>query len=144
MKGIIIILLIFLAGLSLVSAYTPEQQTILEGMRLSFQLGMAHQQAQAGQNIDGYNILVDQYNAWVRQHFGEDPDLLVSKINSANIVPWGNATGLQKLAGIEPKNPFNASSDLSKFGKQQVHTQIPSGAQKYAEANAADWILNNF
>lgn len=140
-----ILSLILLAGLSLASAYTPEQQTTIDGIRLGFQLGVAYQQAQAGQNVAGFNALVDQYNAWVRQHFGEDANLLMSKINSADIPPWGNATGLQKMAGIEPRNPFNTSSDLSKFGKQQVYTQLPSGVSKeYAEANAADWVLNNF
>jgi len=136
MKGIIIFSLIFLAGLSLASAYTPEQQTTLEGMRLSFQLGQAYQQAQAGQNAAGFNALVDQYNAFIRTNFGEDPNLLMSKINGA----WA---GPQNL--IEQKTPFNASSDLSKFGKQQVLTQIPSGVSKYLAEDDLAWnVLNNF
>ncbi len=116
MKVIIIISLILIVGLSLASGYTPEQQTTLDGMRLSFQLGVAYQQTQLGQNIANYNALVDQYNTWVRQHFGEDPNLLVSRIDSvvaASLVP--------KKTGTEPKRPFNTSSDLSKFGKQEVH-----------------------
>jgi hypothetical protein len=54
-----IITLILLAGISLASAYTPEQQTTIDGMRLSFQLGVAYQQAQQGQNIAEFNSLVD-------------------------------------------------------------------------------------
>ena len=138
--------LILLSGLSLASAYTPEQQTTLDGMRLSFQLGVAYQQAQTGQNVVGFNTLVDQYNGWVRQHFGEDHNLLMSKIDP-NTPPWVNETGLQKLAGIETaRNPFNTSGDLSKFGKQQVYNQIPSGSMSKvnAEALAADWMLRNF
>jgi hypothetical protein len=48
------------------------------------------------------------------------------------------------LLGVVQRRPFNSSSDLSKFGKQQVMTQIPQGSEEYVEANAADWILNNF
>ena len=136
MKGIIIFSLILSAAFSLASAYTPEQQATLDGMRLSFQLGAAYQQAQQGQNIAGFNALVDQYNAFIRTNFGEDPNLLMSKINGA----WA---GPQNL--IEQKTPFNASSDLSKFGKQQVLTQIPSGVSKYLAEDDLAWnVLNNF
>jgi len=76
-KVIFIISLILLAGLSLASAYTPEQQITLEGTRISFQLGATYQQAQQGQNIAGYNALVDQWNTWVRTNFGEDVTLLM-------------------------------------------------------------------
>jgi hypothetical protein len=73
------IFVILLVELSLASAYTPEQQTTIDGMRLSFELGIAYQQAQQGQNVATFNSLVDQYNAWVRQNFGEDANLLMSK-----------------------------------------------------------------
>ena len=107
-KIIIIIFLILLAGL--VSAYTPEQQTTIDGMRLSFQLGIAHEKASQGQNVTGFNTLVDEYNAWIRQHFGEDADLFMSKINVST--PSADS-GL--------KTPFGANSDLSRFGKQQIY-----------------------
>lgn len=58
MKGIIIASLILLAGLA--TAYTPEQQTTLDGMNLSFQLGIAYEKALQGQNIAEYNTLVQQ------------------------------------------------------------------------------------
>ena len=79
MKGIIIISLILLAGLA--SAYTPEQQTTLDGMNLSFQLGIAYEKALQGQNAAEYNTLVDEYNAWLQLHFGENTSLLKSKLN---------------------------------------------------------------
>ncbi len=136
MKGVIIFFVILLAWLSLASAYTPEQQTTLEGMRLSFQLGVAYQQAQIGQNIAGFNTLVDQYNAFIRTNFGEDPNLLMSKINNAYSLP-------QNL--VEQRNPFNASSDLSQFGKQQVLAQQPSDASKLLrEDDLARGVLENF
>src|SRR5512138_1168058 len=117
MKGIIVISLLLLAGLA--SAYTPEQQTTLDGMNLSFGLGMAYEKAIQGQNVAEYNALVDEYNAWIRQHFGEDTSLLMSKLNEPAVV-------ITPLAARETQpltRPFNASSELSKFGKQQVYDQ---------------------
>ena len=114
MKGIIVISLILLAGLA--SAYTPEQQTTLDGMNLSFRLGMAYEKAIQGQNVAEYNALVDEYNAWIRQHFGEDTNLLMSKLNEPTAVGTTTAAGTSAVT-----NPFNSSSELSKFGKQQVY-----------------------
>ena len=122
MKGFIIISLALLAGLA--SAYSPEQQITANGMNLSFSLGIAYDKAIQGQNVTEYNALVDEYNAWVRQHFGEDAGLLKPKMNEqsaaiqpAVIQPAGTAT--EYLTA-----PFNGSSDLSKFGKHQVYTAI--------------------
>ncbi len=109
MKGIIIIALILLAGLA--SAYTPEQQTILDGMNLSFKLGIAYEKVSQGQDVPEFNTLVDEYNAWILQHFGKDANLIMSKINETT-----------PLADQNLIMPFNASSDLSKFGKQQVYS----------------------
>src|SRR5512138_1207128 len=106
MKGIIVISLLLLAGLA--SAYTPEQQTTLDGMNLSFRLGMAYDKAIQGQNVTEFNALVDEYNAWIRQHFGDDPNLLMSKLNEPTTVGTTSVAGTQTVA-----NPFNASSDLS-------------------------------
>jgi hypothetical protein len=113
-KGIVTISILLLAGL--VSAYTPEQQTMLDGMNLSFRLGVAYERASQGQNVAEYNALVDEYNAWIRQHFGEDASLLMPKLNEPPIVITPLAAGTQPLT-----RPFNASSDLSQFGKQQVY-----------------------
>lgn len=146
MKWIVIFLMV-LAGPSLASAYTTEQQTLLDGMRLSFQLGIAYQQAQQGQNIEAFNSLVDQYNAWIRQHFGEDPDLLMEKMivpTDASLTAPSSLAVPPELVGVVQRRPFNTSSDLSQFGKQQVLTQIPLESQEIAEANAADWVLKNF
>jgi hypothetical protein len=121
------------------------------GMHLSFQLGVAYEKAKQGQNVTEFNTLVDEYNAWIRQHFGEDANLSMSKINeiipnkivSNETIPnkivsndtgpnkiVSNDTGPNKIAPNETtpsagytglKNPFKAGSDLSKFGKQQVY-----------------------
>jgi hypothetical protein len=126
MKGFIIISLVLLAGLASAS-YSPEQQITANGMNLSFSLGIAYDKAIQGQNVTEYNALVDEYNAWVRQHFGEDAGLLKPKMNeqSAAIQP-----AVIQPAVIQPQGtateyltaPFNGSSDLSKFGKQQTYT----------------------
>lgn len=36
--------------------------------------------AYAAQDIPTFNVLAEQWNAWVRQHFGEDPNLLMRKM----------------------------------------------------------------
>ena len=136
MKGFIIISLILLAGLA--SAYTPEQQTTSDGMNLSFKLGLAYDKAIQGQNVTEFNALVDEYNAWVLQHFGEDASLLKSKINEPPIAITPSGTGTEYLT-----TPFNATSDLSKFGKQQVYTATGQDTQTTSNALSQQG-LNNF
>jgi hypothetical protein len=139
-----IIFLILLAGLSLASAYTSEQQATLDGMRLSFQLGAAYQGASQGQNLAEFNALVDEYNSWIRQNFGEDPSLLMSKMNIATANSLNPLPIPQYLTGVTQRKPFNASSDLSKFGKQAVATQISPANVKTFEADSAMKKLENF
>ncbi|MDD1752954.1 MAG: hypothetical protein LUQ38_07695, partial [Methanotrichaceae archaeon] len=91
--------LILLAGH--VSAYTPEQQTILDGMNLSYQLCIAYEKAIQEQNVTEFNNLVDIYNAWIRQVFGEGADaLLKSKITETKLP--GIAQNQQALT----ENPY--------------------------------------
>lgn len=138
MKGIIVISLIFLAGLA--SAYTPEQQTILEGMNLSFRLGIAYEKASQGQNVAEFNALVDEYNAWIRQHFGEDASLLMSKLNEPPIVITPSVVG-----GTRPlTNPFNSSSDLSQFGKRQVYAPPGFTDTRQTEEDISQQELQKF
>jgi hypothetical protein len=139
-----LILLMLLAGLSLASAYTSEQQATLEGMRLSFQLGAAYQGASQGQSLAEFNTLIDEYNAWIRQNFGEDPSLLMSKMNIATANSLNPMPMPQYLTGVMQRRPFNTSSDLSKFGKQEVLTQISPGNAITYEADSAMAKLENF
>ena len=99
----IIMVLILLAGQ--VSAYTAEQQTIVDGINLSFRLGLAYQQAQQGQNVAIYNSIVDQYNAWVRKNFGEDAYLLMQKISPTNLAK----TAQNQQASTENRNTVSGS-----------------------------------
>ena len=128
---------------------------------LSFKFGIAYHQARLSQNFIAYNLLVDQYNAWVRQHFGEGADaLFMSKITATNlpgVAPPQVTTEIpaqKQQQQVVPKvsaygyltqNPFNASSDLSKFGKQEVMSALPLGETiSHMGAVTADRILWDF
>jgi len=79
MKTIIVILLSLIAAISLASAYTLEQQTTIDGVRLSFKLGQAYEKVLRGESPTTFNALVDQWNAWVVKNFGQDPNLIMQK-----------------------------------------------------------------
>ena len=117
MKGIILpICLLLLAGLA--CGLSSEQQVMLDGMNLSYELGMAYDKAMQGQNVAEYNALVDEYNAFILLHFGENTGLTKAKLDESAI--RGTPTLLGSNTGYMTKQ-FNASSDLSKFGKQDVY-----------------------
>ena len=117
MKGMILpICLFLLAGLG--CGFSSEQQIMLDGMNLSYELGMAYDKALQGQNVAEYNALVDEYNAFILLHFGENTSLTKSKLDDSAI--RGTPTLLGSNTGYMTKQ-FNASSDLSKFGKQDVY-----------------------
>ena len=112
----IMILASLLAAITLAAAYTPEQQTTVDGVRLSFQLGQAYEKAIQGQNIPAYNSLVDQWNAWVVKNFGEDTALLMAKIN----------------APVNLQKPYLASNDTTSKG---IAHEMDGGSQ-YATNDA--------
>ena len=130
MKVLTIASLILLAGFA--SAYTPEQQTTLDGMNLSFDLGTAYEQALLGGTVSEYNALVDVYNAWIQKTFGNNTGLEKSKLGSAAL------SGTQEMTA-----PFNTSSELGKFGKteRKVATFTPDlqGQDDYLAQKAANF-----
>jgi hypothetical protein len=77
-----IVILLCLAGLAMAQGYTEWQQGALEGLKYGFKMGQAYENALDGVNVTGFNAEVDIYNAWVRQNFGENPNLLMSKIDT--------------------------------------------------------------
>ncbi len=79
MKYIMISLCV--VSLALAQGYSDWQQGALEGLSIGFKIGQAYERAQNGINLSGFNAQVDIYNAWVREHFGENPDMLMQKIN---------------------------------------------------------------
>ena len=68
-----------LVGLTMAVGYTDWQQGASEALKIGFKMGQAYEQAQNGIDVDGFNTQVDSYNAWVREHFGEDPMMLMQK-----------------------------------------------------------------
>jgi hypothetical protein len=129
---------------------TPWQEGAIEGLKIGFHMGQMYTLAQQGQNISGFNAEVDKYNAWVQKNFGDNVDLLMPKTIDAS----GPPETVPSTPAIYPdltleaqRNPFNASSDLGKFGKQQVLGEIMPGLErqaKYMEAAAADQSLRDF
>lgn len=109
MKKYLILVLLFLIGVS--SAYTAEQQNVLDGVKLSFQLGVAYQKASQGTDIANFNNLVDQYNAWVRTTFGGDASLLMQKMTTT--------------APVDLTKPYLASNNTT--GNGIVHAIDGSG-----------------
>lgn len=117
MKRIILpVCLVLLARIA--SGYSSEQQAMLDGMNLSFELGMAYKEALQGQNVADYNVLVDQYNSFILLHFGQNTSLIKLKLDETA------GRNIPTLLGSDTAymtKQFNASSDLSKFGKQDVY-----------------------
>ncbi len=84
MKNKIVYVSIFLclAGLAVAAEYTDWQNGAIEGLNKGFMMGQAYQLALDGKNIDDFNAKVDEYNAWVRANFGEDPNMLMPKMTA--------------------------------------------------------------
>jgi hypothetical protein len=62
------------------TGHTPWQQGVIEGLRIGFHMGQMHALADQGQNISGFNAEVDRYNAWVQKNLGNDPNLMMPKM----------------------------------------------------------------
>jgi hypothetical protein len=77
-----IAVLLCLVGLAVAVGYNDWQQGAAEGLQLGFKMGQAYTNALNGINVTGFNDQVDVYNAWVRKNFGEDPNLLMSKMDA--------------------------------------------------------------
>jgi hypothetical protein len=80
MKMKYIAVFLCLLGLVLAQGYTDWQQGAAEGLKVGFKMGQAY--ANSGTDVAGFNAQVDIYNAWVREHFGEDPMLLMQKLDA--------------------------------------------------------------
>ncbi len=63
-------------------------------------------------------LMVDRYNAWVREHFGEDPNLLMQKITSS--------TDLSKPILIANNTTFQGDSPCDRrqhSARRDIHDQ---------------------
>lgn len=128
----IIILASLLAAVSLAAAYAPEQQTTVDGLRLSFQLGQAYEKATQGQDIQGFNSLVDQWNAWVSKNLGNDTALLMAKMNvpvdlQNPYIAAGNNTTSKGIV-------HNIKGDGEKYTTNDVNLMSDHAIAKYADS----------
>ncbi len=128
----IIILVSLLAVVSFAAAYTPEQQATIDGVRLSFQLGQAYDKALQGQNVPAYNALVDQWNVWVINNFGNDTTLLRNKM--------AEPVNLQKPSIAVGKNTtskgivHSMDGDSAKYTTNDVNLMSNSAIAKYGQS----------
>ena len=83
MKYIVIILC--LISLAAAAEYNDWQRGAADGLMYGFKMGQAYQNALNGINVTGFNAEVDRYNDWIRQNFGEDPRLMMSKMPTGGI-----------------------------------------------------------
>lgn len=116
MKSIIIFFVVCLAGLSLASGYDATQQAMIDGTTLSWKMATAY----AAQDIPTFNTLAEQWNAWVRQHFGEDANLIMKKMTgpvdlSKPYVAANNTTGgiVHAIDGNTASNRTYTTNDMN-------------------------------
>jgi hypothetical protein len=83
MKYIVIILC--LISLAAAAEYNDWQRGAADGLMYGFKMGQAYQNALNGINVTGFNAEVDRYNDWIRQNFGEDTTLMMSKMPTGGI-----------------------------------------------------------
>ncbi len=79
-----IVIFLCLAGLAMAAGYTDWQQGAIDGLKMGWNMREAYDQAMQGINVSGYNAEVDKYNAWVGDHFGNDANLFMQKMDSAS------------------------------------------------------------
>jgi len=66
-----------------------EQNTLIgkkgaiEMLKIGLKMGQMYALAQQGQNISGFNAEADRYNAWIQETLGDDPNLLMPKIQDS-------------------------------------------------------------
>jgi hypothetical protein len=126
MKYIAIFLCIL--GLTMAADYTDQQQVIMGGLRLSYQLGEAHEKYMQGGDATSFNALIEQWNAWVRANFGEDSNMLMQKVIgpvdlSKPYLLANNTTGGGVVHAIDGSNKAGGS----KYTTNDINL-LPSGA----------------
>ncbi len=137
----IIILVGLLAAVSLAAAYTPEQQTTIDGLRLSFQIGQAYSKAIQGQDIPAFNALVDQWNAWVAMNLGNDTSLLMAKMTGPVDLqkPYFAAGNGTTNSGIP-----HTIDGAAKYTTNDVNSMSSSAIAKYATSEQGKTMGSEF
>jgi hypothetical protein len=81
MRNKIAAVLLLIAVASAAGQYTDWQQGAMQGLKIGFHMGEMYVQASQGVNVTGFNSEVDKYNTWIYQNFGNDPAMLMPKMN---------------------------------------------------------------
>jgi hypothetical protein len=77
-------------------------------MRIGLHMSQMYALAKPGQDISGYDAEVDKHNAWIRQNFGNDRNLMMAKMpETGDGIPKMQETGdgLPKIQGTESVMP---------------------------------------
>jgi len=106
MKNVIIALVVLVVAASAAGQYTDWQQGAIQGLKIGFHMGQTYNDALKGYNVTGFNSEVDKYNAWVRQNFGEDANLIMQKMNTG--ATPGNPIWINQSTG-KPIHKIDAS-----------------------------------
>jgi len=98
--------------------------------------------AYAAQDIPTFNALADQWNAWVRQYFGEDANLLMQKMIapvdlSKPYILANNTTGGGIVHKIDGMNQSLATRWRGIPGRNLVKTDVHQKS-KYGSACGVD------
>lgn len=116
MRAFLFLCVSLIAGLSLVSGYDATQQAMIDGSTISWKMAVAY----TNQDVNTFNSLADQWNAWVRQYFGEDANLIMKKMNGPvdlqkPYVAANNTTSgiIHKIDGNRAENKTYTTNDMN-------------------------------
>ncbi len=131
----VMLLVSLLAAVSLTAALTPEEQTTVNGLQLSFELGAAYEKAVRGENVTAYNSLVDQWNAWVMTNFGNGTALLREKmvVSTDTLTPYyvENNTTTNIVHEIDSTKKY-VTTDINSLpdSVREAYAQTEEGKEK--------------
>lgn len=128
MKSIIIFFVVCLAGLSLATGYDATQQAMIDGTSLSWKMAIAYDQ----QDTATFDALADQWNAWVRQYFGEDPNLLMQKMTGPVDLQKPYVSANNTTSGIVHAIDGNAASNKT-YTTNDMNLLPAGSAEKMAK-----------
>jgi hypothetical protein len=138
MKLIIIILAVASLIATASATYTPEQQAMYDGTQLSWKMAVAY----TNQDTSAYNALVDQWNAWVYQNFGQDPNMLMQKMNAPLDLTKPIVTRNNTTSGIQHKIDGNRWSNRTiKTNDANLLTQAELEANRAANPGMGEGYL---
>lgn len=138
MKHVVLFLCLVSIGVVAAQNYTDWQQGAREGLSLGFKMGQAYEKAQNGLNINEYNTLVDSYNAWVKENFGEDSSMLAQKITTPSdltkpilMINNSNSTGgiVHEMDGGSAKGPTYTTNDMNLLPGDISRYNLDQGGQ---------------